>query len=199
MIEHLRDRKDTSVVFFYISNDDPTRADFLSIARSILSQLVALDSELVAYFDVERLKTSSTKLDSLKLAKSLMSVALNKLRLFIVLDGIDEISSRQQRKDVCSWFYDLVDSREKEEMDEVRCLFISQDDSIARKDLAHVLSIEIDHKSNESDIEAFADIWQSKIEQKFGSFADAGFYISRVITAKSRGTQNGLSFLGSAN
>jgi hypothetical protein len=187
VIEHLRDRSGTSVVFFYISNDDPARADFLSIARSILSQLVALDTDLVAYVDNERLKTLSAKLNSLKLAQSLMSFALNRLKVFIVLDGIDEISSRNQRKDVCTWFYKLVDSQEKEGMDDIRCLFISQDDSIARKDLEQVPSFEIDHKSNKSDIEAFADIWQNKIEQKFGSFADEGFYVSRVITAKSKG------------
>lgn len=195
VIEHLRDRQDTSVVFFYIASDDPTRADFLAIARSILSQLMALDPELVAYFDDERLKTSSPKLDSLKLAKSLMGVALNKLKIFIILDGIDEISSREQRKDVCSWFYNLVDSQEKEAMDEIRCLFLSQDDNIARRDLQHVLSLEVDQKSNRSDIQAFADIWQSKIEQKFGSLTNEGFHVSRVITAKSRGTQHISIFL----
>jgi hypothetical protein len=176
------------MVFFYISGDDPTRADFLSIARGILAQLVALDTDLISYFDDERLKTSSVKLDSLRLANSLMAVALKKLKTFVVLDGIDEIPSRDQRKDVCSWFYNLVDSQETESMADIRCLFISQDDSIARKDLENVPSLEIDQKSNRSDIEAFTDRWQRKIEEDFGSFTQEGFYISRVISAKSRGT-----------
>ncbi|KAL2206930.1 hypothetical protein CC79DRAFT_1358704 [Sarocladium strictum] len=187
VIDYLRDLSDTSMVFFYISGDNPARADFLAIARGILSQLVALDTDLIAYFDDERLKTSSAKLDSLRLAKSLMAVALKKLKTSIILDGIDEMPSRDQRKDVCSWFYDLVDSQETAAMADIRCLFISQDDSIARKDLENIPSLEITQKSNKSDIEAFTDRWQSKIEERFGSFADENFQISRIITAKSRG------------
>lgn len=183
-------RLDTSVVFFYISNSDPARTDFLSVARTILSQLVNLDTQdtgFVAYLEDERLKTSSPKLNSLKLAKSLLHVGFRTFDTFIVLDGVDELSSREQRKDVCSWFQDLIHPQGREAMADIRCLFISQDDRFARKDLGHVTSLEIDNNSNKRDIEAFADIWQSRIVQKFGSLEVEGFYVSRIVTAKSRG------------
>ncbi|XDG08069.1 hypothetical protein ABKA04_007684 [Annulohypoxylon sp. FPYF3050] len=81
----------------------------------------------------------------------------------------------------------VVDSLTRTQMDEIRCLFISQDDGIARKDLSMISSITVTTEDNKCDIEAFANIWKVRIEEKFGVFTKDELDIPLVVTAKSQG------------
>jgi len=65
-------------------------------------------------------------------------------------------------------------------MDEIRCLFVSQDDGIARKDLSMLPTINISSECNIQDIADFAEHWQARIERNFGTFSEEELDIAGV-------------------
>ncbi|KAI0894308.1 hypothetical protein F4806DRAFT_503618 [Annulohypoxylon nitens] len=175
-----------SMAFFYCAESDPLRNNFVSIARGILSQLLGQDEDLILLMYNEMSTTSGDAvLSSTASAVKLLEVALRKQKTYIILDGIDECP-RDQRKQTCTWFRNVVDSLPKAQMDDIRCLFISQDDGISHKDLSMLSTIKITHQDNKCDIEAFAKAWQHKIEEKFGVFKEE-LDIPLIVTARSQG------------
>jgi len=123
------------VAFFYFGHGDPERDKFVPMATAILSQLLTQDPSLLLH--VEKISTSSGQavLSSRSLAKELLETALKSRKTYVILDGIDECT-RDDRKEVCTWFRSFADSLPTAKQDEIRCLFVSQDDGFARKDLA---------------------------------------------------------------
>ncbi|KAJ3566801.1 hypothetical protein NPX13_g6998 [Xylaria arbuscula] len=175
-----------SVVAFYCAGDDPLRNNFVSLARSLLTQLIVHHDPLVEMLDTEMCtKSGEAVLSSKETAKRLLSIALKMGKVYIILDGIDECP-RDQRKEICSWFREIVDSLPRTDMDQIRCLFISQDDGVGRKDLSKIPTITITPGDNQVDIEKFSRIWQVAIEREFGAFKD-DLNITEVVTARSQG------------
>ncbi|KAI0376807.1 hypothetical protein F5Y04DRAFT_273551 [Hypomontagnella monticulosa] len=187
IIDRARMLPDVSTAFFYCSEADPLRNNFISIARGLLSQLLVQDDSLLLLMD-DKMSTKSGDpvLSSAVLAKELLEISLKSRKTYIILDGIDECS-RDQRKEICIWFIKLVDSLPRTKMDEIRCLFISQDDGIARKDLSVLPSIKIATENTRDDIETFAVIRKDLIEERFGTFNKEELDIVRVVTARSQG------------
>ncbi|KAI2470710.1 hypothetical protein F4781DRAFT_421113 [Annulohypoxylon bovei var. microspora] len=187
IIDEARKVPDTSMAFFYCAENDPLRNKFLSIARGLLSQLLVQDEDLILLIhDRMSTKSGDATLSSTILAKELLHIALKRRKIYIVLDGIDECA-RDQRKEICTWFRGVVDSLSRTQMDEIRCLFISQDDGIARKDLSMLPSIKVTIEDNRCDIEAFANIWKYRIEEKFAAFTKEELDIPPIVTARSQG------------
>lgn len=187
IIEEARKLEDISVGFFYFANGDPERAKFVSMARAILSQLLAQDDSILLHIE-DKMSTSGGQaiLSSSALAQDLLQTTLKSRTTYIILDGIDECK-RDHRKEICSWFRSVVDSLPRTKHDEIRCLFISQDDGIARKDLSMLPTISVSPDDNRADIATFARQWQDRIEERFGSLRDHGIDVSKVVTAKSQG------------
>lgn len=68
-------------------------------------------------------------------AKDLLKIALMNSRwTYIIIDGLDECS-REDRKMISSYFQSVTHSIPKKNLGTLRCLFVSQDDGYARKDL----------------------------------------------------------------
>ncbi|KAH9427154.1 hypothetical protein MCOR02_012447 [Pyricularia oryzae] len=111
-------------------------------------------------------KAPQAVLSDMKLAKELLTVALRSRKTYIILDGIDECD-RNQRKEICRWYREVVEGLPRLKYDEIRCLFISQDDGVGRKDLSSLSTLRLTPESNLEDIKAFSRHWQGQIERMF--------------------------------
>jgi hypothetical protein len=178
------------VTFFYFKYGDESRNSFLAVARGILSQMLScnrLGDSLLLYVDEKASCSGETVLTSSKLAKELLETIFQSYKkMYIILDGLDECN-RHERKEISTWFRQLVDGLPRKEMDAIRCLFVCQDDGYARKDLSMLPSIKLTAASNKSDIEMYARIWHQRIEEKFGPLDPKTLNIANIVTARAQG------------
>lgn len=187
VIEEARKLQKISVAYFYCSFGDPERDGFLPLARALLTQLLIQNDSLLLYLEEKMSKSGAHGvLSSLTVAQEILKAALESRKTFLVLDGIDECG-RDQRKDICTWFKDMIESLPPSEHGEIRCLFVSQDDGIARKDLSKLPSISITSSLNKADITTFTRHWQARIEEKFGPLTECGPNLIEVVPARSQG------------
>lgn len=157
----------------------------------MLAQLVAQDETLILHCEL-MMSTQSGKvpqdvLSDIKLAKDLLKTALKSRKTYVILDGIDECD-REQRKDICLWFRETVDGLPRTKRDDIRCLFVSQDDGIARKDLSMLPTLSLTADKSERDIMEFSTHRQSELELRFGPLGNEGLDLAKIVTARSRGT-----------
>lgn len=187
IVDEAKKFQDISVAYFYCRFGNSDKDRFLSIARALLSQLLAQNESLLLFFE-DRMSTSGGcgVLSELDIALDLLNTALRSRKTYVILDGIDEYR-RDQRKQICEWFRKIIDSLPHRKKDEIRCLFVSQDDGIARKDFSLLPSLSIDSASNKADIITFAGYWQAKIEGKFGSLREHGLDLVEIVPARSQG------------
>ncbi|KAJ5426653.1 hypothetical protein N7465_001723 [Penicillium sp. CMV-2018d] len=73
---------------------------------------------------------------------------------YIIIDGLDECE-RDQRKSIAQWFRTLVESLPITEPWRLRCLFTSQNDSLARKDFDEIASLTIQPDDIKNDLQGF--------------------------------------------
>jgi hypothetical protein len=175
VIEEARTLPNTTVTFFYCKYGDESRNSFLAVARGVLSQVLSSEksNNILLYVDEKASSSGETVLSSSKLAKEL-------------LDGLDECD-RGERKEIATWFRQLVDGLPQREMVTIRCLFVSQDDGFARKDLSMLPSIKLTMNSNKSDIETYAKVWHQRIEERFGPLDLKKLNIANIVTARAQG------------
>ncbi|KAJ3536177.1 hypothetical protein NM208_g5825 [Fusarium decemcellulare] len=187
IIEEARKLQDISVLYFYFRYRDPEKDSFLPLARALLSQALSQNDSLLLHFE-EKMSTSSGQaiLSSSKLAQELLQTSLKSRKTLIILDGIDECG-RDERREICGWFTSAVDSLPRAKQDEIRCLFISQDDGAARKDLSILPTITMTPDRTKLDIATFCRHWQIQIEQRFGSLQEDGLNLTEIVTARSQG------------
>lgn len=99
--------------------------------------------------------------------ESLLEVAiLTCSNVYIVIDGIDECA-RDTRKKITTWFRLLVDNLQTPSLAQVRCLFVSQDDGIARKDFEGLATLKLEKKDSMGDIELCGLGWAGIIQSQF--------------------------------
>jgi hypothetical protein len=178
------------VVFFYCKYGDKSRNSFLSLARGILSQLIGhhgTNDSVLLFLDEKTSGSGEPILTSTQLAKELLEVALKSCnKTYIILDGLDECD-RDERKEISSWFRQLVDSLPREDMDSIRCVFVSQDDGYARKDLSMLPSIKMTADDNKNDIQLYANIWHQRIQDKFGPLDPKDSHVANIVTERAQG------------
>jgi hypothetical protein len=187
VVEEARKVPQSNVVFFYCKYRDPRRNTFLAIAKGILAQMVAQNKDLLPELYEKVSMTGGTSLSTPDLAKDLLEMALrNRKRVYVVLDGLDECE-REDRKEITIWFRRLVESLPAAEEDDIRCLFTSQDDGIARKDFASLPAYKITKLDNQRDIEAFCMAWARRIQEQFDLKDEKRTYISNTIAKRAEG------------
>jgi hypothetical protein len=188
-IEKARELPNTTVTFFYCKYGDESRNSFLAVARGILSQVLSSEKsdDILLYVDEKASSSGETVLSSSKLAKELLETVFQSCKkTYIILDGLDECN-RDERKEISTWFCQLVDGLPRREMDTIRCMFVSQDDGIARKDLSMLPTIKLTATSNKSDIETYAKVWHHRIDEKFGPLDPKEMNIANIVTARAQG------------
>ena len=122
---------------------------------------------LLSYLYEKASTSGEAVLTGPSLVKEILSMAVkNCERTYIIIDGLDECN-RDDRKEITSWFRDLIDSLSPTDFGSIRCLFISQDDGPGRKDLSMLPTLKIRSEDNRCDIEVYANVWSKKIQEKF--------------------------------
>lgn len=155
-----------SIVFFYCKYQDEQRKTFLAIARSILSQLLNVDDDILPYLYDQCIGSGQVSLVSTQTSVELLKTCLQTVpQTYIVIDGIDECEY-SERKVILSFFTSLIDNDINP--GRLRGLFVSQDENDIRKILRNASVLRLTEEHNKSDIEAYASHWLSKIVLKFG-------------------------------
>jgi hypothetical protein len=189
IIDDARISQDATVVYFYCKYGDQARNSFISAARSILAQLLKQHPELLPYFHERSSMSGDVELKSVPVAKEMLQAALNSCqKTYVVIDGVDECG-RDDRQEIAESFRTIVDSLPTTTIGSVRCLFISQDDGIARRDFKDLPTITIIDE-NQQDIKEFASVWHQRLEEKFGPLRSNNCYISKIITARAQGNNS---------
>lgn len=114
------------VLFFYFKDGDHERNNFTSMARTLLSQLLRQDRGILDYVFAKCCDSGETRWASDRLIKDLLLFALRNCdNTYIILDGLDECSSRAERKYIVGFFREEIESFDCENPDRLRCLFVS--------------------------------------------------------------------------
>jgi hypothetical protein len=176
------------VAYFYCKGTDDARNTFVAVARGLISQLLKDNPELLLYcYEQGSLQSGEAVLTDHAMAKSLLTVALeSKLPTYIVIDGIDECR-RDERKDICAWFCNHINALPKESLGNIRCLFVSQEDGFAKKDLGMIPQIKMLPSCTHSDIHRYVDTWHEKIEVKHGKVSHENYSLTNAIILATRG------------
>lgn len=187
IIEQARKDCDARVAFFYCRQDNHDYNGFMPVARGILSQLAAQNERIVHFLYEQQSQGAGIVLSRPQLAESFLEMTLKIFdRLYIVIDGLDECP-RDERKKIADVFCEIVESVPPNNFGIVRCLFISQDDGIARKDLSRVPSIKIEAHNTAADIKNFCQGWHTKIEQRFRNKNMVNEDIVNKVTSRAAG------------
>ncbi|KAI0022836.1 hypothetical protein F4780DRAFT_769516 [Xylariomycetidae sp. FL0641] len=204
VIEEIRQLAPVPVVlFFYCRSGDRERDNFGSIGRSFLSQLLRSNKDILMplYYDKFASSTEAV-LETHTLIESMLEVALlNCPSVYIVLDGIDECT-RTERKKISQWFRCVVENLPPAHPERVRCLFISQDDGVARKDFGGITTFKMEEKHNRRDIEAYStaaaeeiqsqldisDDMKNRVQLRMQDAAGGMFLLARLIFEDLRGS-----------
>lgn len=176
--------------FFYCRHTDEDRNPFVAVARTVLSQLIAGNDTILQLLHDHAANSGEAVLSSCNAAKSLLETALKTCdkaqKTYIIIDGLDEYN-RESRKEISTWFKERIRDVPTNDLGQIRCLFVSQDDGYARKDLSDCSSIKLTPKDTQSDIESFCKMWHNLISQKFGPLDPKEHKISEIVTARAQG------------
>jgi NACHT domain len=186
VVDAVREISGAKLAFFYCKHSDPTRNSFISMARSILAQILDQDPTLLSYFHEIASTTDSTVLSSVIIAKRMLEMSFNSCsKLYIIIDGLDECK-RGERKDISTWLQDLIQKLPAEQVNSLRCLIVSQDDGNARTDLEDFTLIKITIENHE-DLRRFTAEWQKRIERRFGELRPENRQLANTIFVRAQG------------
>ncbi|KUM58863.1 hypothetical protein ACN42_g8284 [Penicillium freii] len=144
-----------TVLFFYCKHGDPERNSLLALSQSLLAQILEQDQNLLLYFYQECCDSKEAVLTSPEKVTKLLEFAFKHCKsAYIIIDGLDECE-RDQRKSIAQWFRTLVESLPITEPWRLRCLFTSQNDSLARKDFDEIASLTIRPDDIKNDLQDF--------------------------------------------
>ena len=175
-----------TVAFFYCKHGEETRNSFISVARSILAQMLVQEPHLLPHFHEKASMSSDVLLTSTSVAKEMIQTALGSCeKPYIIIDGLDECG-REERKEISCWYQAVAEALPATEMDPVRCLFVSQDDGLALENFRNLPVIKITDE-NQDDLTDFATVWHRRIEHKFGELRSKNCHVSHIISAKAQG------------
>jgi hypothetical protein len=190
VVDEARHVQNSTVAFFYCKYDDERRNSFMAVARSVLAQVLSQNSHLLPYFHEKACVSGDAVLSSTAVAEEMLQTALNSCgRVYLIIDGLDECGQKERIK-ISSLFPRITEALPPEDMDSIRCLFVSQDDGIAGKTLGHLPTIQITTE-NKEDLKDFAAVWHKRIEVKFGELRSNDSHIANIISARARGRPGG--------
>ncbi|PVH75487.1 hypothetical protein DL98DRAFT_466362 [Cadophora sp. DSE1049] len=156
-----------TILFFYCKQDEGDRDNFISMARTLLSQLLMQNPSLLDYIYNKCCNSGEAFLSSRVIIEEILSFSLENCNsAYIVLDGLDECCSRDERRNIVEFFRNLIENLDPDP-DRLHCLFVSRKDS-ARKDFYGLANIEVGREFNEDDIDAFSQVQSQKLGAKLG-------------------------------
>ncbi|KAI1682859.1 hypothetical protein KJE20_07591 [Pyrenophora tritici-repentis] len=187
VIEEAQKLQDVHIAFFYCRYQDNDKSTFLRVARVILSQLLLQDDGLLSYLYNKMSTSGQVTLSKETVAKELLEIALKAFeKLYIVIDGIDECEKDERHK-IVSLFEKTWESLPQGDADQLRCLFVSQDDNIARKDFEKMPSLKVTESDTQRDIVTYVTAKSLRIKTKFDLTADRQLLIQDQIIKSADG------------
>jgi hypothetical protein len=182
-----------SLGFFYCKHQDDQRNTFLAVTRTILTQLLHQNQELLPYLYDQCLSSGQPSLVSLKLCEDLLKTVLSTISTtYLIIDGIDECIL-PERKAILSFFTAMIDADETP--GRLRGMFVSQDENDIKKLLRAASVVRLQVGDNKSDIKGYATQWSLKIQEKFELSSDEQNYIVIEVCRRAQGEPNLLAFL----
>lgn len=168
-------------LFFYCKHNNSGHNTFIALARSFIAQILRHDEDLLAYFYQKYCDSLEPVLTSPALVEELLVHAFKNCKTaYIIIDGLDECP-RMERKNIASWFRKLVEDLPQDEADRYRCLFISQDDGVARKDFSGIASIKITTDDNKGDIDEYCRVEANNLKNEFRLSDERGVAIASTV------------------
>jgi hypothetical protein len=104
--------------------------------------------------------------------------------VYLIIDGLDECKEAERNK-ISKRFLGIIEALPPANMDSIRCLFVSQDDGLARRTLGYLPTIKITTE-NKEDLKDYAAVWHQKLEAKFGSLRSNKSHIGNIISARAQ-------------
>jgi hypothetical protein len=155
-----------TVLFFYFKQGDADRDTFMAMARTLIAQSLKQDTGILDFMYNKCCKSGDPFLSSRLLIEELLTFTLaNCESAYIILDGLDECCSRDERKTIVGFFRNLIENQDGD-ADRLRCLLVSRKDS-ARKDYDGLAQIAVDLENNEDDIDAFSRFRSQELGDRF--------------------------------
>ncbi|KAI9654109.1 MAG: hypothetical protein M1821_006820 [Bathelium mastoideum] len=186
VVDAVRGIPNATFTFFYCKHSDPARNSFISVARSILAQMLDQNPHLLSYFHEMASTTGSAVLSSVVIAKRMLEMSFNSCgKIYVIIDGLDECE-RGERKMISNWLQGIMQELPAEQMNSLRCLISSQDDGTARKDLKDFSTIKMTTENHE-DLRRFTAEWQKRIERRFGDLRPENRGLAHTIYARAQG------------
>jgi len=190
VIEEAEKLSGVTVAYFYCKYQEAERNTFLAVARGIIAQLFYQKESLLAYLYDKASQSGQTTMSTDSLAKEILQVTAKYFsKLYVIIDGIDECD-REQRKNISTTFQSIWVSLPPNDVDSFRCLFISQDDNVARKDFAPIVSLILSESDLRHDITSYVKEWSWKLKTKFGLSQDSQNHIQDLIIEKAEGMRS---------
>lgn len=158
----------TAVVFFYFRHskeaNNATRSSFDHLLRALLYQLIDQDPDLADLVANES-GNDKIRLHDPEVLRNLVHQAASSHRtLYLVLDGLDECQSEEE-KAIIEWAFDLCQSALG-----LRVIFAGQRDNVADKLLSSQPSISLDTSTeHHQDVTAYCRKAAEEIRKEFGA------------------------------
>jgi NACHT domain len=167
VIENCKEDVNASTAFFYCKYDDPQRNTSVAVLRTLLSQLLKYDHDLLPWCYDLYLNSGQLSLSSGDLCKEILKAVLtNGDKTFVVVDGIDECDKIEARL-LLNVLCDLVTVCDSQNPGKLRVMVVSQDEPDIRRNLSAFSELSLKVIGNEGDIHRFVDVWCGKIQGKF--------------------------------
>lgn len=195
IIETIQKIPNIQVTFFYCKHTDPLRSTFLSIAKSMLIQLLCKNKSLLSYLYEKSSTSGESCLETVALAKDLLKTALKSMdNVFIIIDGLDECE-REHKCAIISWFKAIIDTSAEPDSGGIRALLISQDDGEIRRLLPSVPELRIKSEDNLEDIRSYTAYKAIGLQKKFDLPTTTIGEISSIVCARAEGENESQSII----
>jgi hypothetical protein len=162
----------------------------MALARSLLAQILKQDRNLLLYFYQQCCDSTEAVLTSPEKVNKLLDFAFKNCKsAYIIIDGLDECE-RDQRKSIAQWFRTLVESLPVAEPWRLRCLFISQNDSLARKDFDEISSLSIGPDDIKNDLDSFCQHEADQLRSSLQLSEERANSIASTVAQRAGGIEN---------
>jgi hypothetical protein len=160
-------RISSSTVYFYFKQGDPEKRTFISMARSILRQLLLLDETLLLYlFDLSIEKGERT-LGTIKTAKEALQTCLRAVGATrVIIDGLDECRENEQEQ-VARFWLDFTKASNSSAQSSSRCMLVSRDDEVTRPLFCKLPMIRVRGSGHARDIHTYCLARAGELQQDF--------------------------------
>lgn len=172
-------------VYFYCQHGDPRRNNFVSMARSLLSQLCGIEPDVIdKLYDMAANVGASvkTRKATAELLKACLDVAGP---IFIVLDGLDECSEAE-RKAIATWLRKYTEES-GQNREPSRCVFLSQHDESTKTLLSTLPTIRISSADNQPDIKAYCVALSTAMKNRFKLNDNQATHVAEAVSTNANG------------